>query len=163
MRGRLPHVFILVLIGIAYLSGGFDFIERRLVDFRFELFHSQASDSLVIVEIDPGSLSEVGMWPWPRRFHADVLNNLFTAGAARVGMTVDLSSVSNEQDDALLERVLANTYGRVVLPTFVQGRNAQSGSYGLVSRMPIHRFRQHVSLASVNVFSMKPAGKPIVS
>ncbi len=155
MRRRLPHLVVFMIVAVIFLAGGFDFAERRLIDLRFEMFGGNASGNLVIVEIDPDSIREEGVWPWPRRMHATLLQNLVASGANRIGMTIDFSSASNEQDDAILETVLASARGRVVLPTYVQEKNVQSVARGLVTRMPLPRFRRHVGLASVNVFPEK--------
>ncbi len=148
----MPHLLIALFVGVIYLAGGVNFLERRLTDLRFELFGSNASGGLVIVEIDPESLREVGVWPWPRRLHATVLNNLFAAGANRVGMTVDFSSKSNEHDDAILEEALTRFRGKVIFPVFVQKAHVQAVSSDLVTRIPLPRFRHHVVVASVNEF-----------
>jgi eukaryotic-like serine/threonine-protein kinase len=42
------------------------FFENVFYDFNFALRSSSPSDSVVIVGIDPASISEVGAWPWPR-------------------------------------------------------------------------------------------------
>ena len=152
MNKRLPHVIILLIVGAIYLAGGFDFVERRLTDLRFKAFPASAGGGLVVVEIDPASLREIGVWPWPRRFHAVAIQNLLAAGAARIGMTVDFSSSSNERDDALLERVLAAAKGRVVLPAFIQKQKIHSANRGIAPREPQARFGRHVGLASVNVY-----------
>jgi PAS domain S-box-containing protein len=152
MAKRLPHLVLFVLVTFIYLVGGFDFAERRLNDFRFELFDRKASGTLVIVEIDPDSIRASGVWPWPRRIHAKVLKNLLASNVYRIGMAIDFSSASNEEDDMILEEALASASGRVILPTFAQEKNIQSISRGVVTRLPLPRFRRHVGLASVNMF-----------
>ena len=152
MKKYLPHLIILVLVGIAYVSGGFNFAERSLTDARFKLFEGSASGGLVVVEIDPGSVQEIGVWPWPRRLHAAVLQNLISAGANRIGVTIDFSSPSNGRDDGELEAVLRRSPGQVVLPTFIQDVSVLSHTRELVTREPLPRFRRHVGVASVNVF-----------
>lgn len=152
MKKHTPHFIILVLVALTYLSGLLNFAERRIADIQFDLFTEKAGGGLVIVEIDPSSLREIGVWPWPRRLHALVIENLMAAGANRVGMAVDFSSASNDTDDDLLEDVLASSQGKVILPSFLQEVRPHSVDRGVVFSEPLRRFRRHVGLASVNVF-----------
>ena len=66
------------------------------MDTRFRVVQRAPSDSLVIVTIDPQSMRALPAWPWPRNYHAQVLDNLFAAGAATVGVNIDFSSRSTD-------------------------------------------------------------------
>jgi adenylate cyclase len=59
----------------------------------FDLFQvmrprEQTVRPVVIVDIDEGSLREIGQWPWPRTVIADLITRLRAAGAAAVGFDV---------------------------------------------------------------------------
>ena len=61
-----------------------------------------ATGRLVLVEMDPRSLEEIGVWPWPRSIHARIIDRLMAAGVSEIGYDVDFSSRSTpEQDRAL--------------------------------------------------------------
>jgi CHASE2 domain-containing sensor protein len=55
-------------------------IESELLDLRFRLRPTQPGPvSLVIVEIDDASITEIGRWPWSRRVFAQFLDRIVTA------------------------------------------------------------------------------------
>lgn len=44
----------------------------------------KASGDIVLVKIDNSSVRQIRRWPWPRRQHAQVINQLMKAGAKRI-------------------------------------------------------------------------------
>ena len=51
----------------------------ELLGYDFRLANSAPhtlSRNVVIVTIDEGSIAGLGTWPWPRRYHARVIDNL---------------------------------------------------------------------------------------
>ncbi|MGF1609809.1 MAG: EAL domain-containing protein [Kiloniellales bacterium] len=135
-----------------YLGGFFAFLDRELLDLRFRLLERQATDDLVVVAIDPSSLRELDVWPWPRGYHAKLIERLLDAGARRIAFDVDFSSSSLPEMDGRFEQALAAAGGRVVLPVFQQLIREPDGAR-LVLTEPLPRFRSHVALASINVRS----------
>jgi adenylate cyclase len=80
-------------------------LESLIYDFR--LVHSApgtTSEHVVIVTIDENSIAQLGIWPWPRGYHARVIDNLAEAGARLIGVDMILSTVSS--GDAELEGAL---------------------------------------------------------
>jgi diguanylate cyclase (GGDEF)-like protein/PAS domain S-box-containing protein len=144
-------MMILILVAVLYLPGWLDFAERKLMDLRFPLSQRNAGGDLVVVAIDPVSLKEVGIWPWPRSLHATVLKKILDAGARSVAFDIDFSSRSDSREDRVLEEVLAGSGGKVVLPAFKQISQSKSGEVHLTYTAPITEFRKHVRLASINV------------
>lgn len=72
--------------------------ELSLYDFRLAWAPSRGqSRDIVIVTIDEESLAqpELQIWPWPRRFHAQVLRNLARAGARVIGVDMILAGTSS--------------------------------------------------------------------
>ena len=63
---------------------------------RNALHWHKASGDIVVVEIDNDSLRKVGRWPWPRRYHAQLLDALTEAGAKRVFFDIQLYGPSSE-------------------------------------------------------------------
>lgn len=61
------------------------------------------SDDIAVVAIDEQSLQELGVWPWPRDYHAQVIRNLAEAGAKIIAFDIVFSGVtSDEAAEALI-------------------------------------------------------------
>jgi len=147
-RARVPYAVIFLVIALAYAWGGLERVEFNLMDSRFRLADRAASGQLVRVGIDSLSLRELNEWPWPRRNHAEVIRRLNDAGAARIVLDIDLSSVSKAADDTLLAEAIRDAGGKVVLPMFKQ---LAPQSNTMVHTEPLAMFRAHAQTASVNV------------
>ncbi len=48
----------------------------------------EASEDIVIVDIDEASLRALGQWPWPRNIMAKIVEHLTSAGAAAIGFDI---------------------------------------------------------------------------
>jgi len=93
-----------VAISLTGLTGA---LKNALVDLRFGLSPRPATGGIVVVAIDSPSIESVGVWPWPRRVHADLIDKLTRAGAADIHERVDPA------DDAffrqMMEKILKTT------------------------------------------------------
>ena len=67
-------------LGIALLSGTHSALQNALADTRFGWFPRQATGDIVLVAIDPLSIEKIGVWPWPRELHAELIRKLDSAG-----------------------------------------------------------------------------------
>ena len=135
-----------------YLTGGLNFVERKLDEAKFSLQQRPATGDVVLVEIDGRSLAELGIWPWPRRLHATVIERLLAAGASRVAFDVDFSAYSASADDARLAAALAASKGKVVLPVFRQKASNAAPASEYVDSLPALPFRDKAGLSNLNVF-----------
>lgn len=141
--------FALILAGDAL--HWFDGFELRLQDRRAALSQHKPATDLVLVEIDAQSLHRLDTWPWPRRYHAQVIDRLRQAQARSVFYDVSFSSVSNPNDDQALEQALTQfPRGAIYLPAFVQ-RASSADRERVVLAKPLPRFERHATLASVDV------------
>ena len=61
-----------------------------------------ASGDIVLVPIDDHALRAVGRWPWPRRYHAQLIDELTAAGAKQIFSDITFETGSNAVDDRLL-------------------------------------------------------------
>jgi CHASE2 domain-containing sensor protein len=148
--GKSWPLLAATVVSLLYLAGALDPLERVLTDSRFQLASREASGGLVIVGIDPESLRQLDIWPWPRSYHATVIDRLVEAGASQIALDVDLSSWSTPESDAALRDALAQAEGRVVLPVFRQKATGKTDGRQFIHTAPIPEFRRLTSLASVN-------------
>ncbi len=133
-------------------SGLLQSVELAWRDALFSLnLHAEPSD-LSIVEIDSDSLRELNSWPWPRGYHAKLLDRLVQAGAARIAFDVDFSSHSNAAQDRMLSEALRRApRGRVFLPAFSQVVSGSGARAALAWVEPLPIFAAHSALATVNL------------
>lgn len=148
---RGPTALALYTALILGWVGVYQSADRHLFDSAAALTQRHVQTDLVLIEIDATSLQRLQSWPWPRRYHARLLDELRKAGIADVFYDVDFSSASSKADDEQLAHALASfTAGQVMLPAFLQMGNSL-GSGGLITSVPLPMFGRHSELASVNL------------
>src|SRR5206468_11811430 len=111
-----------LLLALATLSGPVDDLLRVA---RNNFHRHAASGDVVLVTIDNRSLREIGRWPWPRRYHAQLVDRLTAAGAKRILFDLTFETRSNPVDDQLLADAIQRS-GRVILP--VRGQSGPVGN-----------------------------------
>lgn len=149
MRAWLWTVLGIVIVGCLSLMGGmgaFNSFDRKLHDLRFALAGRTTTDSVVVVAMDSPSIAEIGVWPWPRRLHAQALDALMGMGASEVVFDIDFSSTSNPADDRAFAAALERAGGYAWLGAFEQ----LVGGKSYVS-LPLPSFLEHADAAAVNV------------
>ena len=114
---------------------------------RNSLHAHQASGDIVVVSVDERSLRQFGRWPWPRRQHAEMIDQLSEAGARRIFFDVLLESASEAKDDKALAEAIARS-GRVTLP--VRGESGPNGEAQSVSA-PLKMFTKNARLGSIAI------------
>jgi len=145
-----PVVLVFGLVVLTCGTGLVTGLDHRLAELRFEALRRPASDTLVVVEIDAASLSQLDQWPWTRGIYADVVRQVDDAGARLIAFDVDFSARSDEAGDALLAAAIGRASGRVILPTFKQVASSQDPTR-VIEATPNAQFSEHAILASVNV------------
>jgi diguanylate cyclase len=118
-----------------------------LRDARERLRQQHASGDIVIVAIDDTSLERMAKWPWPRRYHARIIDNLNELGAERIFFDVDFSSQTNPVDDGALARALDGQIPPITLPVHHVEEITSGKRFDL---FPIDQFRGSVDLATIN-------------
>lgn len=154
IRRRIASPFVALAafgsVALLHAAGWISSIENDAADARAGLLRHEVPSSIVIVGIDARSLWELSAWPWPRRLHARLLEELDRARPARVFLDIDFSVAREPEDDARLESALASWSGApVLLPAFLQP--ASGADSELVLTRPLERFARHVELVSVNL------------
>src|SRR5690348_7441730 len=153
-----PHVLVVIALAVVLVSGWHDAFRNALADLRFNWLQREASGEIVIVSIDTPSLEKIGVWPWPRRLHAELLRQLEKAGARDVAFDVDFSAPSDAASDQEFAEALRGAGGSVVLPWFKQpGADAANPSLVHVNR-PLKPFADASWPAVVNV-TVEPDGR----
>lgn len=139
----------LALTMLAGLAGIGAAVDDAVKSVRSSIFAKQASDDIVIVELDAKSIQDIGTWPWPREVHANLIKKLSDSGAQQIAFDVDFSARSNPESDKRLAQAIEQSKATIILATFRQ----KSGSQNLaaVENLPLPIFRANAILASVNV------------
>jgi len=106
-RGFLICLGITLLVLGIYVFNGFDALELKAVDFRFQWRGDRPRDpNIVVVTIDEASIEQLGRWPWPRATHAQLTELLSDAGAQVVtfdSLFTELDKEHPESDTQLAE------------------------------------------------------------
>ena len=138
-----PHIFVVVALAIVLSSGLHGALRNALTDLRFAWEPRQAGGENVVVAIDAPSIEAIGIWPWPRGLHADLLRRLESAGVRDVVFDVDFSTASDPASDQEFVEALEGAGGSVVLPSFQQpGARGSNGTAIHINR-PLKQFADH--------------------
>jgi diguanylate cyclase (GGDEF)-like protein/PAS domain S-box-containing protein len=158
VKRHYPHFLVLCVLGGLLYTGLLSPFQDVLTDLRFRTVPRPASGLVTVVAIDSPSLQEVGVWPWPRRLHADLIRKLSNAGVADIVFDVDFSVRAAPDDDAALAHALGEAGGAVVLPVFKQSARRSDGATAVHVNRPLPQFMVNAWPASVNV-SAEPDGR----
>ncbi|MGQ0684116.1 EAL domain-containing protein [Bradyrhizobium sp.] len=153
MKNYRPHMLVAAMLAIALLTNWPGALRNVLVDLRFAWQSRAASGDVVVIAIDAPSIERIGIWPWPRRLHAELLQRLDAAGISDVAFDVDFSTPSDPASDRAFVEALRGAGGSTVLPAFKQpGTNG-----GTYFNRPLPQFRDQAWTAVVNV-AVEPDG-----
>ena len=109
----------------------------------------QSSLPITIVGIDEASFASLNQrWPWPRDWHAKVMQSLLDDGAAVVAFDVLFAEMANEAEDASFERAIAQAPKSIVLSADHAYRETDLLRQW-VRVDPLLRFRQAGALAGL--------------
>ncbi|HKS55551.1 MAG TPA: EAL domain-containing protein [Steroidobacteraceae bacterium] len=148
-RWPLVALTILAVTLLLRAAGFLSAFEHRAADARSHLLQREVASDIVLVGIDAHSLADLRQWPWPRRYHARLLETLAAAEPRRVFVDVDFSAHTNAEDDAALESALAGfAPTQIVLPAFFQPDPVVAGKF--IYTTPLAPFRSHATLGGVN-------------
>jgi len=148
-RWPLVALTILALALLLRATGQLAPFEHSVADARSRLLQREVQSDIVIVGIDARSLADLRQWPWPRRYHARLLETLAAAEPRRVFVDVDFSAHTNAEDDGLLEAALQQFEpSQIILPAFFQPDEAVAGK--MVYTRPLENLRGSATLGGVN-------------
>ena len=146
---RLVLAFLVALAACIFSIGGlFDPVEDALTAWRAKSLARSPTSETVIVEIDARSVAELQSWPWPRRYHAQLVRQLHRSGASIIAFDVDFSARS-DSDEELAAAI--REAGHVILPIFEQKSSWRREDRELVSNRPYAAF-DDAWVGGVNIF-----------
>jgi diguanylate cyclase (GGDEF)-like protein/PAS domain S-box-containing protein len=145
-----PHILVACALAVVVISGMHEALRRDLTDHRFRWTPREATGEIVVVAIDSPSIEKIGVWPWPRGLHAELIGRLEAAGARDIVFDVDFSSPSDPTSDAAFLAALKQAGGSVVLPAFKQPVPTGARAAIHVNR-PLRQFGDNAWSALVNV------------
>ena len=148
---------MVIALAIVLSTGWHGAFRNALADLRFDWLQRPASGNVVVVAIDAPSLEKIGVWPWPRGLHADLVRQLDSAGASDVAFDVDFSSPSDPAADRAFDEALQGAAGSVVLPSFKQPGAGPGDPSKIHINRPLPSFAAHSWAALVNV-AIEPDG-----
>ncbi|HEU5451508.1 MAG TPA: serine/threonine-protein kinase [Terriglobales bacterium] len=86
--GAVVSLLILLTFWMQWADG----IEGKLYDMRAKLrARAKGAENVVLIGIDDDSIREIGRWPWPRSYMADMVDQLSEAQAKVVGLDIFFS------------------------------------------------------------------------
>ncbi len=115
----------------------FENLEHKLTDFKFAVrgidYQGLKNSKIVIVAIDDQSIASIPYkYPWPRTYHAKLVNNLIKAGARVITFDIEFtekSTIDPKQDYVFRDAI--KRAGNVVLAGKMVVK--KSGSYEMIS------------------------------
>ncbi|MDR3465178.1 MAG: EAL domain-containing protein [Xanthobacteraceae bacterium] len=146
-----PHLLVAIALAVAAFAGIHTGLRNALTDLRFHTLGRAAGGDVVVVAIDAHSIERIGVWPWPRRLHAELLDRLTAAGARAVLFDIDFSTASDAASDAAFLAALEAAGGSTVLPYFRQARKAGPDAPDVGLNHPLAPFAAQSWGAIVNV------------
>lgn len=138
----------MIALAIVLAGGWHGSLRHALADLRFGWQSRQASGDIVVIAIDASSIDRIGVWPWPRLLHAELLRQLQKADVQDIALDVDFSTPSDASSDRNFAEALQSAGGSVVLPAFQQPRTDRTTLH--VNR-PLQQFAEHSWPSVVNV------------
>jgi CHASE2 domain-containing sensor protein len=108
--------------------------EQATIDARYQLRKGHPDPRIVVVGIDDATFDELrrrgeAQWPFPRRYHARVIDALRRAGARTIAFDIQFTEPTNTVDDGALVGAIGRA-GNVVLATTEVGLRGTTNVLG---------------------------------
>ncbi len=99
MLNRISIILLsLIALGLFQLGGVVPFFSDKALDILFLLRGPiQPSQEIIIIGVDEESLADLGAWPFPRRYHASLLQRLHQARVIGFDMLFSESTADDKQ------------------------------------------------------------------
>jgi len=121
---------IAILFLILTNSRTYQILELKALDLRFALKGNRPAQAPILhIDIDDQSLNKLGRWPWPRSYHAKLINTLKECQAKQILMDILFMEEFKENpgEDALLSNAMSQS-GITYIPSyFIEDQITVSG------------------------------------
>ena len=109
-------VIIFIVLQLMFISEYWITLESKATDLLFILRGSKpVSGNVVIVEVGDDTFNSLNIqWPFPREYHAQIIENLERAGAAAVIFDIEFTEKSNPVSDSILAMTISK-YDNITL------------------------------------------------
>lgn len=152
--GLAVSAIVLALYG----AGSFERFEMLMLDYRFSLRqYAQKDAEVVFIDMAEDSIDAIGRWPWPRKWHAALLDALAGYGTRAIAFDVIFSEPQDRTDDDAFASAISRA-GNVYLPLLYDLdpktiATAYEGA-GVLSRLaPIRNFDKRLAgTGHINAF-----------
>jgi serine/threonine-protein kinase len=98
----LAYSLVFILFAYVIFGGGFGRAETAAYDLGMNWASAAPDQDIAVIAIDEASINTLGRWPWPRDYHAALIQKLSKAGANVIGFTILLSEA---QDDPAIANI----------------------------------------------------------
>ncbi len=122
-------IIMAIVVACMHATGAGERLELAAYDLCHRLAPGPGpTQRIVIVSIDDESLAELGMWPWPRSYHARLIQILSREGAKAIGFDIIMPEASGDPgaDEALAKAAAAS--GHAVFPFHVENKVLPRGA-----------------------------------
>ena len=129
-------IFLLSITAVLSYFNGLGRLDQSIYDQFLQRQNHAAREDIIIVAIDDYSLKELGKWPWPRSFHAQLINQISAANPLAIGVDIlfpEAEPITNNiRGDLLLADAIAKNK-KIVLPLV-----SNNAGLGLQTSPPIN-------------------------
>jgi len=111
---------IAILFLILTKTRTYQILELKALDLRFVLKGNRTAQAPILhIDIDDQSLNKLGRWPWPRSYHAKLINTLKECQAKQILMDILFMEEFKEKpgEDALLSNSMSQS-GITYIPSY---------------------------------------------
>lgn len=127
LMGILIGIFTsLILFFLSSFLYIFQIFELKVIDLNFNIRGVESpSVPVVIVGIDEKSIKKLGRWPFPRNYHAKVINYIDKGSPKQIFLDIFFTEESKDkpENDRILEEAIRNS-GKVYLDYFFEKEKA---------------------------------------
>ncbi|WP_348945505.1 CHASE2 domain-containing protein [Chitinibacter sp. FCG-7] len=116
-RWLLIAVSLLLALALGWING-LGRLDQSLMDSSASRQQRAIDPDIVIIAIDDASIAKLGRWPWPRHYHADLLERLQHARAVGLDLVLSEADAHHPANDQALSQAMRQ-HGRVVMPVFL--------------------------------------------
>ncbi len=109
-------IIIFIILRIVFVTDFWKNLEHKATDKFFRMRGiREVSDNIVIVEIGDDTFNTLNeRWPFPREYHARLIDNLEKAGAKQIIFDIEFTERTNQTQDEILAKTCSK-YDNIIL------------------------------------------------